>query len=71
MDGEGNILMKLKDVDVPTKYNTGELEICVVCEKPTVAGIYELSDKGVTPPFGFGFSSFSEMHEEEHDDNDR
>lgn len=44
MDDEGNILMRLKGVDVPQKYNTQTVEVCSQCGNITVSGIYELRD---------------------------
>lgn len=44
MDHTGNVLMKLVGVDVPTKVNTGEVEICCMCGALTVSGIYEFKD---------------------------
>lgn len=49
MDEQGNVLMKLTGVDVPLKYNTGNVEKCFECGTPTIAGIYDLK----TPGFGF------------------
>jgi len=40
----GNILVRLKNVEVPEKVNTGNVEICFSCGNLTVAGIYELKD---------------------------
>ena len=47
MDQEGNILMKLVDIKVPTKKNTGDPDTCSRCGGVTVAGIYEMSDPSV------------------------
>lgn len=44
MDDEGNILMRLKGVDVPQKFNTQAVEVCSQCGNITVSGIYELRD---------------------------
>jgi len=44
MDEGGNILMKLVDVEVPEKKNTGKPDTCSQCGDLTIAGIYELSD---------------------------
>lgn len=66
MDNQGNILMRLKDVQVPNKYNTGTVEICRTCNKVTIAGIYEMVTKDVT----FGFGSFAEMLDVEDEDSD-
>ena len=43
-DDDGNILMRLKGVDVPQKYNTQSVEVCSQCGNITVSGIYELRD---------------------------
>jgi hypothetical protein len=58
IDGNGNILMRLKSVDVPQKLNTGSVESCSVCNGITVSGIFELRDPQVvmypaTGPAGF------------------
>lgn len=63
MDDGGNIMMRLKDVEIPMKYNTGVVEICDYCEKITIAGIYQLISKDVT--FGFGFSEAEIIEEED------
>ena len=42
MDANGQIVMALKSVEVPTKYNTESVEVCADCGGITVAGIYEL-----------------------------
>lgn len=44
MDAEGQILIKLTGVDVPTKVNTGTVEICYNCGGITVSGIFEMKD---------------------------
>lgn len=44
MDQEGNILMKLKDVEVPEKINTKVPEVCSDCGEITVSGIYDMKD---------------------------
>lgn len=59
MDDSGNIMMRLKDVDVPVKYNTGMVETCERCGKLTVAGIYELMSKEMA----VGFESFSDLEQ--------
>jgi|SRR5210317_179660 hypothetical protein len=43
-DDDGNILMRLKGVDIPQKYNTQTVEVCSQCGKITISGIYELRD---------------------------
>ena len=63
MDDGGNIMMRLKDVEVPIKYNTGVVEICELCEKITVAGIYELVTADIN--FGFGLADVDSSAEEE------
>jgi hypothetical protein len=45
VDDEGNILFRLKGVDVPLKYNTGAVESCRLCGEITVSGIYELTEE--------------------------
>jgi hypothetical protein len=40
----GQVLMRLKGVDIPKKYNTETVEICSECGGITVAGIYDLRD---------------------------
>jgi len=47
IDGSGNILMRLKGVDVPQKVNTGSVESCSVCGQITISGIFELRDPQV------------------------
>lgn len=47
MDQEGNVLMKLVNIKVPDKRNTGEPDTCSRCGGVTVAGIYEMSDPSV------------------------
>lgn len=47
IDSTGNILLKLKGVDVPEKVNTGSVEVCHYCGKITVSGIYEMKDPTV------------------------
>jgi hypothetical protein len=61
MDGQGNILMRLKDVEVPTKFNLGSVEICSECSKITIAGIYDIPPRRKT---GFGVESLHETDEE-------
>jgi hypothetical protein len=45
VDDNGNILFRLKGVDVPLKYNTGAVEACHVCGEITISGIYEVPDE--------------------------
>jgi hypothetical protein len=40
---DGDILFRLKGVDVPLKYNTGQVETCAKCGEITISGIFELS----------------------------
>lgn len=47
MDREGNILMKLINVEVPEKINTKEPDICSECGEMTVSGIYDMKDPSV------------------------
>jgi hypothetical protein len=47
VDDTGNILMRLKGVDVPQKLNTGNVEVCSKCGEITVSGIFELTDPQV------------------------
>jgi hypothetical protein len=47
VDSDGNILMRLKSVDIPVKYNTGAVETCSNCGEMTVCGIYELKNPDV------------------------
>jgi hypothetical protein len=62
MDNEGNILMRLKDVEVPTKYNLGAVEICSECGKITIAGIYDLPPKR---RFDFGAENLKQTEQED------
>jgi hypothetical protein len=39
---DGNILVKLVGVDMPTIINTGSVDVCCMCGSVTIAGIYEL-----------------------------
>lgn len=64
MDNDGNILMKLKDVEVPHKYNLGTVEICSECGKITVAGIFDVPPK---PKFSFGVETLPETEAGEHE----
>lgn len=41
MDDNGDILMRLRGVDVPIKYNTGHVETCYECGEITVSGIFD------------------------------
>lgn len=45
VDDMGNILMRLKGVDVPIKYNTGQVETCSECGEITIAGIIENEER--------------------------
>jgi hypothetical protein len=44
MDDTGNVLMRLVGVDVPTKVNTDQVDVCCMCGSLTVSGIYEFKD---------------------------
>ncbi len=48
VDDTGNILMRLKGIDLPDKVSFGSVETCNECTKLTVAGFYELRDPRVT-----------------------
>lgn len=61
MDDDGNILMKLKDIEVPHKYNLDTVELCSKCGKMTIAGIYSMP-----PRAGFNFG-VETMQETEHE----
>lgn len=43
----GDILFRLKGVDVPIKYNTGQVETCSKCGEITVSGIFDQVDGGL------------------------
>ena len=60
VDSTGNILMKLKGVDLPDKVSFGSVETCSECNKLTVAGFYEVKD----PTVYFATSSSSIFPEE-------
>ena len=47
MDGEGNILMRLKGIEIPHKYNLETVETCSNCGAVTIAGIYKMRDRSV------------------------
>ena len=40
----GDILFRLKGVDVPIKYNTGQVETCCECGEITVSGIFDQTE---------------------------
>lgn len=42
MDDTGNIMMRLKGVDIPENTSLGSVEICCLCGGITVCGIYQL-----------------------------
>lgn len=70
IDDTGNILMRLKGVDVPQKVNTGSVEMCSSCGKITIAGIFELRDTQVvmypaTGPRGHTLTPLEDGEEEE------
>ena len=41
VDDTGSILFRLKGVDVPLKYNTGQVETCTACGEITISGIFD------------------------------
>lgn len=63
MDDSGNIMMRLKDVEIPLKYNTGVVEICDICDKVTIAGIYQLMSSDIH--FGFGLADVESLPEDD------
>ena len=44
MDDQGQIMMRLVKVDVPSKVNTDTVETCCMCGAITIAGIFEMVD---------------------------
>ena len=50
MDGNGNILMKLKGVPSPKKYDMDTVETCDQCGSITVVGIYKFKDPEIMFP---------------------
>lgn len=60
MDGDGNILMKLKDVQIPLTFNLGSVEVCSECGKITVAGIYDIPPRS---KFSFGAETLEETEQ--------
>lgn len=44
IDEKGRVMMRLTGVDVPTKINTGSVEVCAACGSITVSGIYDMKD---------------------------
>ncbi len=65
IDAEGNILLKLKSIDVPEKVNTGEPDACYKCGSVTIAGIFAFKDPKSS---FFPFSSMYENKESGEDD---
>lgn len=47
VDDTGNILFRLKGVDVPIKYNTGQVETCCSCGEITISGIFEQAESKI------------------------
>jgi len=43
VNDDGDILFRLKGVDVPVKYNTGQVETCYECGEITISGIFDRS----------------------------
>lgn len=41
VNDDGDILFRLKGVDVPLKYNTGQVETCYECGEVTISGIFD------------------------------
>lgn len=64
IDAEGNILLKLKSIDVPEKVNTGEPAACYECGNVTIAGIFTFKDPESS------FSPFSFVYEDEESEED-
>ena len=50
MDGNGNILMRLKGVPTPKKYNIDTVETCEECGSITVVGLYKFKQPEITFP---------------------
>lgn len=50
IDEKGNILMRLKGVPTPPKYNLNTVENCAECGSITIVGIYELMEPEVVFP---------------------
>ena len=48
VDDTGNILMRLRGVDMPDKISVGSVETCSECGKLTISGIYEMKNPNVT-----------------------
>jgi len=70
IDGSGNILMRLKGIDVPQKVNTGSVESCVNCGQITISGIFELRDSQVVmyPATGPGFRTLAPLEDGEEEE---
>ena len=57
----GDILFRLKGVDVPIKYNTGQVETCSECGEITISGIFDTPNDTAKffkrePKKGFGLA---------------
>ena len=50
IDEKGNILMRLKGVPTPSRYNMDTVENCSECGAITIVGIYELTEPEVLFP---------------------
>jgi hypothetical protein len=50
IDERGNILMRLKGVPTPPRYNMDTVENCSNCGLITIVGIYELTEPEVLFP---------------------
>lgn len=50
MDGEGNILMRLRGIPLPDVYQTSAVENCSQCGSLTVVGIYKLIEPEIAFP---------------------
>lgn len=50
IDDNGNILMRLKGVPTPPKYEIGTVETCYECGSITVVGIYKLQKPEIVFP---------------------
>lgn len=68
VDSTGNILMKLKGVDLPDKVSFGSVETCSDCNKLTVAGFYEVRDSSVYFAANSSAPSFDEPQRLEEDE---
>lgn len=50
IDEKGNILMRLKGVPTPAKYNLNNVETCSECGSITIVGIYQFTEPEVLFP---------------------